>query len=78
MPRGIVFRSSRNLQRKHLRRGEIAHAMLVMDGERLVGLARRGRRARGHVQQPPPAGRRIVELTRATQQGGLHPQSVDS
>ena len=75
MPPGIV---SHNLQRKHLRRGEIADAMLVMDGERLVGFARRARRARRDLEQTPPAGGRFVVLARAAQQGREHPQGVDS
>jgi hypothetical protein len=65
-------------QRKHLRGGEIANAMFVVDGQRFVGFARRARRARRDLEQTPPAGRRVVELTGPTRLGGQHPQRVNS
>jgi len=75
---GIVFQASQTLQRKRLRRGEIADAMLVMDRERLVGFARCARGARGDLEQTPRAVSRFVVLTRAAQQGREHPQRVYS
>jgi hypothetical protein len=68
-PRRIRSRSRfQTLQRKPLRRLEIAHAVLVMNRERFGRLAAHVRRTSRHVEQIAPAVGRFAEATAATRQ----------
>jgi len=69
MPHGVVpalsvlpvSLASQTSQRKRLRTDQIAHAVLVMNRERLVGLAgERGRACRRFEQLPPTPGGLLV------------------
>ena len=53
-------------QRKRFRRVQIAHAVLVMDRERLVRFARQPRRAPVGVKETPPVGGGLFESTLAS------------
>ena len=56
-PAPAALRVSETPQRKRFRRGQIAHAVLVMDGERLGRFAHDRRRTAAHLEQLPPARR---------------------
>src|SRR6185295_1002017 len=58
------------LQREAARRVQVADAMLVMDRERLRGLARISRRAAAHPEQLAPGGSRRLVAAEAAQQDG--------
>ena len=64
-------------QRKRSRRGQIARAMLVMDGERLARLAREMRRTGGNLEQLAPARRGIVVSTGTSAQQCERLERVD-